>query len=89
MGLYCFRCCCWILSLCFQTILLVLHSQSAHIHWYLQYRGGNNTRIISGKYEKAEEDAIETQLQERATQFAQELVKVSTVQSGLLRSGRI
>ena len=37
-------------------------------------------------YEKAEEDAIETQLQERATQFAQELVKVSTVQSGLVRS---
>ena len=33
-------------------------------------------------YEKAEEDAIETQLQERATQFAQELVKVSTVRSG-------
>ena len=29
-------------------------------------------------YEKAEEDAIETQLQERATIFAQELVKVSS-----------
>ena len=28
-------------------------------------------------YEKAEEDAIEIQLQERATLFAQELVKVS------------
>ena len=28
-------------------------------------------------YEKAEEDAIEVQLQERATLFAQELVKVS------------
>ena len=28
-------------------------------------------------YEKAEEDAIETQLKERATTFAQELVKVS------------
>ena len=28
-------------------------------------------------YEKAEEDAVESQLQERATQFAQELVKVS------------
>ena len=37
-------------------------------------------------YEKAEEDAIETQLQERATQFAQELVKVSTVRTGLVRS---
>ena len=29
-------------------------------------------------YEKAEEDAIETQLKERATTFAQELVKVSS-----------
>ena len=38
-------------------------------------------------YEKAEEDAIETQLQERATQFAQELVKVSTVRSDTVRSG--
>ena len=28
-------------------------------------------------YEKAEEDAVESQLQERATLFAQELVKVS------------
>ena len=30
-----------------------------------------------GMYEKAEEDAIEVQLQERATLFAQELVKVN------------
>ena len=34
--------------------------------------------FISGMYNKAEEDAIETQLQERATIFAQELVKVSS-----------
>ena len=30
-------------------------------------------------YEKAEEDAIESQLKERANHFAQELVKVSTI----------
>ena len=34
--------------------------------------------FISGMYNKAEEDAIETQLKERATTFAQELVKVSS-----------
>ena len=33
-------------------------------------------------YEKAEEDAIETQLKERATIFAQELVKVNSAHHG-------
>ena len=32
---------------------------------------------ISGMYAKAEEDAIEAQLQERANLFSKELVKVS------------
>ena len=50
-----------------QLTFIGIFNQGFHIKYF-----------ISGMYEKAEEDAIETQLHERATIFAQELVKVNS-----------
>ena len=54
-----------------QLTFIGILNQSYHIYYLIIHS-------ISGMYEKAEEDAIESQLQERATIFAQELVKVSS-----------
>ena len=64
-------------------LYVIKRSRSFFTHNQLAFIGISNQGFqiklfISGMYQTAEEDAIETQLKGRAAIFAQELVKVNT-----------